>query len=46
MKSLVQKAKQLEIAQIINSFRINAEKAGLSEADVLKEIEEVRLQAG
>ncbi len=42
MKSLVQKAKQLEIAQIINSFRINAEKAGLSEADVLKEIEEVR----
>jgi prevent-host-death family protein len=42
LKALAQKAKQLEIAQILNNFRNNAEKAGLSESDVQKEIEEVR----
>lgn len=42
LKALVQKAKRLEVAQILDKFRDRAEKAGLSEADVQKEIEEVR----
>jgi len=42
LKSLAQKAKQLELAQIIDRFRERAEKAGLSEAEVQKEIEEAR----
>jgi prevent-host-death family protein len=42
LKALVQKAKRLEVAQILDKFRDRAEKAGLSEADVQKEIEEAR----
>jgi prevent-host-death family protein len=42
LKALVQKAKRLEVTQILDKFRDRAEKAGLSEADVQKEIEEAR----
>lgn len=42
MKAMAEKAKRLELAQIVNSFRTRAEKAGLTENDVLKEIEELR----
>jgi prevent-host-death family protein len=42
LKELAKRTKQLEITQILNEFRDKAEKAGLSETDVQKEIEEVR----
>jgi len=42
LKTLAQKAKQLEVAQILDKFRDRAEKAGLSEAEIQKEIEEAR----
>jgi len=42
LKEFEKKAKQLEIMQILNEFRDKAEKAGLSEKDVEKEIKEVR----
>ncbi|QSQ08018.1 hypothetical protein H0A61_00337 [Koleobacter methoxysyntrophicus] len=42
LKALAQKAKRLEVAQTLDKFRDRAEKAGLSEADVQKEIEETR----
>ncbi|MDP9750272.1 MULTISPECIES: type II toxin-antitoxin system prevent-host-death family antitoxin [Thermoanaerobacter] len=42
LKELAKRTKQLEITQILNEFRDKAEKAGLSETDVQKEIKEVR----
>jgi len=42
MKAMAQKAKRLELMQIINSFRTRAEEAGLAENDILKEIEKSR----
>jgi len=42
LKVMDQKTKQLELMNIVNSFRTRAEKAGLTEDDTFKEIEEVR----
>ena len=39
LKTMAQKAKQFELAQIINNFRDRAEEAGLTEEDVFREIE-------
>jgi prevent-host-death family protein len=46
LKSLARRAKQLEVAQILDKFRDRAEKAGLSESEIQKEIEEVRNAGG
>lgn len=42
LKALAEKAKMTEISRILNQFRERAEKSGLSEADVQKEVEKVR----
>jgi len=42
LKQLAEKAKQLELKIILDEMRQRGEKAGLTEEDVLKEIEEVR----
>ena len=42
LKAMAQKAKRLELMQIVNTFRAKAEEGGLTEEDVFKEIEEVR----
>jgi len=42
LKALAEKAKMTEVSRILNQFRERAEKSGLSEADVQKEVEKVR----
>ncbi|MDH7577533.1 MAG: type II toxin-antitoxin system Phd/YefM family antitoxin [Bacillota bacterium] len=42
LKQLAEKAKQLELKIILDEMRQRGEEAGLTEGDVLKEIEEVR----
>lgn len=42
LKQLAEKAKQLELKIILDEMRQRGEEAGLTEEDVLKEIEEVR----
>ncbi len=42
LKVMDQKTKQLELMNIVNSFRTRAEETGLTEDDTFKEIEEVR----
>ena len=42
MKAMAQKARQFRLAQSINNYRAKAEKGGLTEADVFREIEEIR----
>lgn len=42
LKALAEKAKEAEIAQILNEFRARAERAGLTETDVENEIKEER----
>lgn len=42
MKAMAEKAKRLELTQIVNSFRTRAEEVGITDNDVLKEIEELR----
>ena len=42
LKVMAQKTKQLELMNIVNSFRTRAEETGLTEDDTFKEIEEVR----
>lgn len=46
LKALAEKAKMTEVSRILNQFRERAEKSGLSEADVQKEVEKVRNARG
>jgi len=43
---LAEKAKQMEIKSVLDQMRCRGEGAGLTEEDVLKEIEEARRDAG
>ncbi|MBZ4687510.1 MAG: hypothetical protein PWQ96_1368 [Clostridia bacterium] len=42
LKKLSEKAKQMEVKSILDEMRKKAEKVGLTEEDVLKEVKEVR----